>query len=97
MLNTTAKYAKNLQRFRQAVGVHDRENDCTAFGIGLSFFDMDRLGFDEAEELWPSITVHAVEMTTGNFRVLCDGEHGLTEAEERAADAMLTEAIGSWA
>jgi len=91
-VSTAAKYAKNLQRFRQAVGVHDRENECTATGIGLSFFDMDRLDFDEAEELWPGITVHAVEMTTGNFRVLCDGEHGPSEAEVQAAD--VTELIG---
>ena len=90
-MSEAAKYAKNLERFRQAVAAHDRENDCTAFGIGLSFFDMDRLGFDEGETLWPGISVSAIEMTTGNFRVLCDGEHG---AEGVQAEAGVTRAVG---
>ena len=34
---------------------------------------------------------------TGNFRVLCDGEHEdeLTEAEEQAVEAIATQAIPS--
>jgi hypothetical protein len=93
----TAKIAKNLERFAQAVASHDRENPThNAYGIGLAHFDMERLGFDEGEEVLPGITIHADSGVTGNFRVLCDGEHeqeGLTEEEEQAVDAIAREAL----
>ncbi len=92
----TGKIAKNLERFAQAVAAHDRENPThTAYGIGLAHFDMDRLGLDEGEEILPGITVHADGGVTGNFRVLCDGEHEpeLTEAEEQAVEAIATQSI----
>ena len=77
-----AKVAKNLRAFQIALNAHDRENpDHTAYGIGLAYFDMERLGFDEGEEILPGITIHADGGTTGNFRVLCDGQH-LEETEE---------------
>jgi hypothetical protein len=92
----TSKIAKNLERFAQAVAAHDRENPThTAYGIGLAHFDMERLGLDEGEEILPGITIHADSGVTGNFRVLCDGEHDeeLTEAEEQAVEAIATQAI----
>src|SRR5271154_1755505 len=95
-MTDTGKIAKNLERFAQAVASHDRENPThTAYGIGLAHFDLERLGFDEGEEVLPGITIHADGGVTGNFRVLCDGEHEeeLTEAEEKAVDAIATQAI----
>jgi hypothetical protein len=92
----TGKIAKNLERFAQAVAAHDRENPThTAYGIGLAHFDMERLGLDEGEEILPGITIHADQGVTGNFRVLCDGDHEeeLTEAEEQAVDAIATQSI----
>jgi len=92
----TGKIAKNLERFAQAVAAHDRENPThTAYGIGLAHFDMERLAFEEGEEVLPGITIHGDSGVTGNFRVLCDGEHEeqLTEAEERAVEAIATQAI----
>jgi hypothetical protein len=92
----TGKIAKNLERFAQAVAAHDRENPThTAHGIGLAHFDMERLGFEEGEEILPGITIHADSGVTGNFRVLCDGQHDedLTEAEEQAVEAIATQAI----
>ncbi len=90
----TGKIAKNLERFAQAVAAHDRENPThTAFGIGLSHFDMERLGFEEGEEVLPGITIHADSGVTGNFRVLCDGEHEEEEAAE--AEQETVEAIAS--
>jgi hypothetical protein len=87
----TGKIAKNLERFAQAVAAHDRENPThTANGIALAHFDLERLGFDEGEEVLPGITIHADSGVTGNFRVLCDGEHDdqeLTAEEEQAVDA----------
>jgi hypothetical protein len=92
----TGKIAKNLERFAQAVAAHDRENPThTAHGIGLAHFDMERLGFDEGEEILPGITIHADSGVTGNFRVLCDGEHDeeLSEAEEQAVEAISTTSV----
>jgi hypothetical protein len=92
----TGKIAKNLERFAQAVAAHDRENPThNAYGIGLAHFDMERLGFEEGEEILPGITIHADSGVTGNFRVLCDGQHdeGLSEAEEQAVEAIATQAI----
>ncbi len=92
----TGKIAKNLERFAQAVAAHDRENPThNAYGIGLAHFDMERLGFEEGEEILPGITIHGDTGVTGNFRVLCDGQHeeGLTEAEEQAVEAIATQAI----
>ena len=92
----TGKIAKNLERFAQAVAAHDRENPThTAYGIGLAHFDMERLGFEEGEEVLPANTIHADGGVTGNFRVLCDGEHDEErEAEEReVVEAIATQAI----
>ena len=95
-MSGTGKIAKNLERFAQAVAAHDRENPThTAHGIGLAHFDMERLGFDEGEEILPGITIHADGGVTGNFRVLCDGEHDeeLEEAEEEVVEAVSSEAL----
>ncbi|HEX3517654.1 MAG TPA: hypothetical protein VHT29_01320 [Solirubrobacteraceae bacterium] len=96
----TGKIAKNLERFAQAVAAHDRENPThTAHGIGLAHFDMERLGFDEGEEILPGIAIHADSGVTGNFRVLCDGEHDdeLSEAEEQAVEAIATRSVPAMA
>jgi hypothetical protein len=72
----TSKIAKNLERFAIAINAHDRENPThTAYGIGLAHFDMERLGFEEGEEVLPGITIHVDSGVSGNFRVLCDAEH----------------------
>jgi len=92
----THKIAKNLERFAQAVASHDRENPThTAHGIGLAHFDMERLDFDEGEEILPGITIHGDSGVTGNFRVLCDGEHdeGLVEAEQETVEAVARQAV----
>ena len=95
-MSDTGKIAKNLERFAQAVAAHDRENPThTAHGIGLSHFDMERLGFEEGEAILPGITIHADSGVTGNFRVLCDGEHDgeREESEQEAVEAFATQAI----
>jgi hypothetical protein len=92
----TGKIAKNLERFAQAVAAHDRENPThTAWGIGLAHFDLERLGFDEGEEILPGITIHGDSGVTGNFRVLCDGEHDElpAEAEQEAVEAVSTRSL----
>ena len=89
----TGKIARNLERFAQAVAAHDRENPThTAYGIGLAHFDLERLGFEEGEEVLPRITIHVDGGVSGNFRVLCDAEHdeGQGEVEEEALEAIAT-------
>jgi hypothetical protein len=84
---------KNLRAFQIGVNAHDRENPThTAYGIGLAHFDMERMGFDEGEEILPGITIHADGGGTGNFRVLCDGDH-LEELE--AEEAEFVEAVST--
>src|SRR6202453_2301498 len=95
-MSDTSKIAANLRAFAIALNAHDRENpDHTAWGIGLAHFDMERLGLDEGEEILPGITIQADQGVTGNFRVLCDGDHEeeLTEAEEQAVEAIATQSI----
>jgi hypothetical protein len=89
----TSKIAKNLQAFQIAINAHDRENPThNAWGIGLSPFDMDRLGFDEGEEILPGIVIQADNGVTGNFRVLCDGDH---DAELEQEEVEVVEAVGT--
>jgi hypothetical protein len=90
----TSKIAKNLRAFQIALNAHDRENpDHTAYGIGLAHFDMERLGFDEGEEVLPGITIHADGGVTGNFRVLCDGQHD--EHEDEVEETEVVEAVAT--
>lgn len=88
------KVAANLERFRIAVAAHDRENPTheRAYGIGLSHFDLERLGFEDGERLWEGVTVVVDGKATGNFRVVC----GLNHGEEPAAEAQVgrTHAVG---
>ena len=89
----TSKIAKNLKAFQIAINAHDRENPThSAWGIGLAHFDMERLGFDEGEEVLPGITIHADSGVTGNFRVLCDGDH---DAELQEEETEIVEAVGT--
>ena len=93
----TSKVAKNLERFAQAIASHDRENPThTAHGIGMAHFDIERLGFEEGEEILPGITIQTDSGTSGNFRVLCDGQHDgeKEEVEEEVVHAVATTTVG---
>jgi hypothetical protein len=94
-MSDTSKIAKNLKAFQIAINAHDRENPThNAYGIGLAHFDLDRLGFDEGEEILPGITIHADSGVTGNFRVLCDGDHE-ENLEREEEDVEMVEAVSS--
>ena len=96
MPTPTEKIAANLRAFQIALNSHDRENPThTAHGIGLAHFDMERLGFEEGEEVLPGITIHADGGVTGNFRVLCDGDHleELEAQEAEVVDAVSTQSM----
>jgi hypothetical protein len=94
-MSDTSKIAKNLKAFQIAINAHDRENPThDAYGIGLAHFDLDRLGFDEGEEILPGITIHADSGVTGNFRVLCDGDHE-ENLEREAEETEMVEAVAA--
>lgn len=82
---------KNLERWRRAVATHNVENPGhdPAYGIGMSNFDIERLGLTVGEELWDGVILLDDGKTTGNFRVLCNGEHDecdLRIKQEREAE-----------
>jgi hypothetical protein len=91
------KIAYLLERLAQGVASHDRENPGHhTWGIGMANFDIDRLGLEEGEEILPGIVLQADGGVTGQFRVLCDGEHdeGAVEEEEELVDAVASEELG---
>jgi hypothetical protein len=89
-----SKIAANIRRFRQAVATHDVENPRhTSYGIGVSQFDLERLGFEHGEVLWDGIHIEVDGKTSGNFRVLCDGEHDECDLRLKEA-AETTRAVG---
>lgn len=94
----TQSMAKLLQSFQMGINAHDRENpDHNSWGIGMSHFDIERLDLEEGEEILPGIVLCNDGGTTGNFRVLCDGEHdgeGETEEESETLDAVASEEVG---
>lgn len=95
-MSDPSKVGKNLRAFQMAINAHDRENPThTAWGIGLAHFDMERLGFEEGEEILPGIVIQTDGGVSGNFRVLCDGDHdaGLEEQETEVVEAVSTQSV----
>src|SRR5580700_2133607 len=94
MTSSPTKIAALLERLTQGVAAHDRENpDHHTWGIGMAHFDIERLGLEEGEEILPGIVLQADGGMTGQFRILCDGEHDLGEVqdEEELVDAVASE------
>jgi hypothetical protein len=91
-----SKIAYLLERLAQGVAAHDRENPGHhTWGIGMSHFDIERLGLEEGENILPGIVLQADGGVTGAFRVLCDGDHdaGVEEQEEVIVDAIADQEI----
>jgi len=77
------KIAYLLERLAQGVAAHDRENPAHhTWGLGMAHFDIERLGLEEGEQILPGVVLQADGGMTGQFRVLCDGQHGEGEVEE---------------
>src|SRR5437660_7280473 len=92
-----ATMGKLLERFAQGVAAHDRENpDHNSWGIGMAHFDIERLGLEQGEEILPGIVLQADGGVSGQFRVLCDGDHdeGAVEEEEEIVEAIASEEVG---
>ncbi len=92
----TSKIGYLLERLSQGVAAHDRENpEHHTWGVGMSHFDIERLGLEEGEEILPGIVLQADGGVTGAFRVLCDGDHDqeLEEEQEEILEAVASEEI----
>jgi hypothetical protein len=90
-MSPPSKLAYLLERLSQGVAAHDRENPTHhTWGIGMTYFDIERLGLEEGEEILPGIVLQADGGVTGQFRVLCDGQHdeGAVEEEEEVIEAV---------
>ena len=90
-----SKISYLLERLTQGVAAHDRENPThRTWGIGMAYFDIERLKLEEGEEILPGIVLQADGGVSGAFRVLCDGDHGREreEAEEAVVDAVAKQA-----
>jgi hypothetical protein len=89
-----SKIAYLLERLAQGVAAHDRENPGhQTWGIGMAYFDIERLGLEEGEDILPGIVLQADGGPTGAFRVLCNGDHEREreEAEDEVVDAVAQE------
>jgi hypothetical protein len=92
-MSPPSKLAYLLERLSQGVAAHDRENPTHhTWGIGMAYFDIERLGLEEGEEILPGIVLQADGGVTGQFRILCDGDHGEGAVEE---EEEVVEAVGS--
>jgi hypothetical protein len=92
----TSKIGHLLERLSQGVAAHDRENPGHhTWGIGMAYFDIERLGLEEGEEILPGIVLQGDGGMSGQFRVLCDGQHdgGAVEEEEEVVDAVGSEEV----
>jgi hypothetical protein len=92
----TSKIGRLLESFAQGVAAHDRENPThTTWGIGMAHFDIERLGLEDGEEILPGIVLKADGGQTGQFRILCNGEHDdeVVEEEEEFLEAIAEEEI----
>jgi len=89
----TSKIAYLLERLAQGVASHDRENPShRTWGIGMSHFDIDRLGLEDGEEILPGIVLQGDGGQTGQFRILCDGDH---DSESEREEGEVVDAVAS--
>ena len=92
----SSKISYLLERLSQGVAAHDRENpNHHAWGIGMAYFDIERLGLEEGEEILPGIVLQGDGGMTGQFRILCDGQHGdgAVEEEQEVVEAVSSQEL----
>ena len=84
--------AKNMQAVCQAKDVHDAE--CPWGGkanrVHLSWFDLERIGWEEGDVICGLVVVGDETVATGMMRVTCDAEpdEDREEAEEEVVEAV---------
>jgi hypothetical protein len=78
--------AKNMQAVCKAKEAHDRSCPWggTANAVHLSWFDIERIGWEEGDVICGLVVVGDEQVATGMMRVTCDAEPdgGKSESEE---------------
>ena len=84
--------AKNMQAVCKAKEVHNRSCPWggSANRVHLSWFDLERIGWEEGDVICGLIVVGDEKVATGMMRVSCDAEPGggREEAEEEVVEAV---------
>jgi hypothetical protein len=84
--------AKNMQAVCEAKEVHDRTCQWggKATRVHLSWFDLERIGWEEGDVICGLVVVGDEKVSTGMMRVTCDAEpdEGREEAEEEVVEAV---------
>jgi hypothetical protein len=84
--------AKNMQAVCKAKEVHDKTCQWggTANRVHLSWFDLERIGWEEGDVICGLIVVGDEQVSTGTMRVTCDAEPDgkREEAEEEVVEAV---------
>jgi hypothetical protein len=84
--------AKNMQAVCEAKEVHD--SSCPWGGkanrVHLSWFDLERIGWEEGDVICGLVVVGDEKVATGMMRVTCDAEpdEGRVEEEEEVVEAI---------
>jgi hypothetical protein len=84
--------AKNMEAVCKAKEAHDKSCPYggTAKRVHLSWFDLERIGWEEGDVICGLIVVGDSQVATGMMRVTCDAEPGggKEEAEEEVVEAV---------
>jgi len=84
--------AKNMQAVCKAKEAHDKS--CPYGGkanrVALSWFDLERIGWEEGDVICGLVVVGSEQVATGMMRVSCDAEPGgdKQESEEEVVEAV---------
>ena len=82
---------KNMRAVCQAKEVHDKT--CPWGGkanqVHLSWFDIERLGWEEGDVICGLVLVGDPTVSTGRMRVSCDAEPGGGEQEEEEVEEVV--------
>jgi hypothetical protein len=82
--------AKNMQAVCRAREAHDRS--CPwggkATAVHLSWFDIERMGWDEGDVVCGLTVVGDERIATGRMRVTCDAEPGGGREEQEEAEVV---------
>jgi hypothetical protein len=84
--------AKNMEAVCKAKEAHDKSCPYggTAKRVHLSWFDLERIGWEEGDVICGLVVVGDEQVATGMMRVTCDAEPGggKEEAEEEVVEAV---------
>jgi hypothetical protein len=82
--------AKNLEAISRAIDQHNRDCPFPAVAVAMNPFEVERLGWDEIRGLPVRSDPN---VGTGSFRIVCGGDEGGIEEEEREVVEAVSEQV----